>query len=96
MKTAIYIDDGAFQAVLTPENDFEKGLVRSLIDKKAVAHVYNGTFYDCAGGWTRQSQWDSMGFNHAQKDNNSLILRIEAPAVSNTEGTACNTEGTAS
>lgn len=37
MKTAIYIEDGTVQLVLTPENDFEKNALRSLQRRLAVS-----------------------------------------------------------
>lgn len=54
MKTAIYIEDGFTQVVLTPESDFE----RNALDSLRTAHhvtVSEGSFYHCQGGWARHS-----------------------------------------
>jgi len=75
MKTAIYIEDGVVQLVITPESDFEKDSLKSFRDKPLDAQIFNGTFYDCQGGWTRQSTFypDTYG---ARTDDASLILRM--------------------
>lgn len=65
MKTAIYIEDGVVQLVLTPEDDFEKSILGSLEGKSTVTEVMTGGFYNCRGGWTR----------HSEHDNRSLIIR---------------------
>lgn len=75
MKTAIYIEDGVVQLVITPESDFEKSALRSFEDKPLNAKIFAGSFYDCRGGWTRQAE---HYHNHPSgKDSNdrSLILR---------------------
>jgi hypothetical protein len=66
MKTAIYIEDGVTQLVLTPENDFEKDVVSKIGQGEQEVNIYNGSFYECRGGWNRQS---------LNKDE-SLILRL--------------------
>jgi len=75
MKTAIYIEDGVVQLVITPESDFEKDSLKSFRDKPLDAQIFSGTFYDCRGGWTRQSVFypDSFG---ERTDDASLILRM--------------------
>ena len=70
MKTAIYIDSGSVQLVLTPEDDFEKNALGSFEDKDMTAKVMTGQFYDCAGGWMRQRDVDR-----------SLIIRATKIAV---------------
>jgi len=67
MKTAIYIADGQFQVVLTPESEFEKNVLGSLGENQLKTEVQFGSFYDCAGGWTR----------HGANDR-SLIVRFAA------------------
>ena len=44
MKTAVYIDDGLTQLVLTPETELEKAIV-SKIDAQEVA-IHRGGFYE--------------------------------------------------
>ena len=67
MKTAIYIEDGVVQIVLTPNTAFEKELCSKLegFDLENIK-VYRGEFYHCVGGWDRQRGGTS----------NSLILRL--------------------
>jgi len=58
MKTAIYIEDGKTQLVLTPETDFEKGLVRKVEEGQHKVAIFTGSFYECQGGWVRQGGTD--------------------------------------
>lgn len=74
MKTAIYIEDGVVQLVITPESDFEKNALKSFDGDKMEAEIFTGTFYDCKGGWTRHRRT----YNTTQFDDDSdksLILR---------------------
>ena len=50
MKTAIYIEDGVVQLVITPEGEFEKNALKSFENKPMEAKVFAGAFYDCRGG----------------------------------------------
>ena len=77
MKTAIYIEDGVVQLVLTPESDFERNALRSFEDKPLAVRVFSGAFYDSRGGWIRQKD-GNFGTNNALADR-SLILRIQEP-----------------
>lgn len=74
MKTAVYIEDGVVQLVLTPENDFEKNALRSFEDKPLDTRIFVGAFYDCRGGWTRQTEYVLRNCER------SLILRTERKA----------------
>ena len=74
MKTAIYIEDGVVQLVLTPESRHEKNCMELMKDKKATVKLFDGSFYDCRGGWIRQSQH----FPHAHdSEPQSIIIMIE-------------------
>lgn len=73
MKTAIYIEDGVVQLVITPESEFEKNAIKSFGDKPLEAKIFTGTFYDCRGGWVRQQDFHHGFTEHADK---SLILRM--------------------
>lgn len=77
MKTAIYIEDGVVQLVLTPESDFEKSALRSFDKGGIEAKIFTGTFYDCRGGWVRQTtyRWPSEPYANDLNDR-SLILRV--------------------
>jgi hypothetical protein len=81
MKTAIYIEDGVVQLVLTPETEFEKNSLTSFEKKPLSAKIFSGSFYDCRGGWTRQEDYaviqNQYGFT-SYGQNKSIILRIES------------------
>jgi hypothetical protein len=70
LKTAIYIEDGDVQLVLTPENEWEKNSLNSFGDEMSVT-VMRGQFYGCRGGWHRQSS------EYGNDGENSLILRVK-------------------
>lgn len=78
MKTAIYIEDGVVQLVITPESEFEKSALRSFEGNPIAAKVFAGTFYDCRGGWVRQAEhYSSSVFAGTDNNDRSLILRME-------------------
>jgi hypothetical protein len=76
MKTAIYIEDGVVQLVITPESDFEKNALKAFEANGDVsAQIFRGTFYDCRGGWVRQKQYYSPMYGDMDHNDQSLILR---------------------
>jgi hypothetical protein len=77
MKTAIYIEDGVVQLVITPESEFEKNALGSFDGKEVQAKIFSGTFYDCRGGWVRQNGYYEPGYHGADANDKSLILRME-------------------
>lgn len=81
MKTAIYIEDGTVQLVITPESDFEKNALSSFQEHELDAKIFSGSFYDCRGGWIRQNKYYenafvTTGFERNNLDK-SLIVRIK-------------------
>lgn len=70
MKTAIYIEDGVVQLVLTPESKFEVNALTTFKDKPLAVRVYEGAFYRCQGGWNRHIEYPG-------NQDHSLILRID-------------------
>jgi len=79
MKTAIYIEDGVVQLVITPETDFEKNALTTIQDSPLEATIFSGSFYDCRGGWVRQAAYyPETGFG-ANNDDKSIILRVAKP-----------------
>ena len=78
MKTAIYIEDGVVQLVITPNTEFEKNALSSFRNKPLEVKIFDGTFYDCRGGWTRQADHFPDVLHRNQRDE-SLILRIQSP-----------------
>jgi len=79
MKTAIYIEDGTVQLVITPETEFEKNALSSFEDRELDAKIFSGSFYDCRGGWVRQSKYSngSTMYGANPRGDNSLIIRID-------------------
>lgn len=78
MKTAIYIEDGVFQVVLTPEGDFEEKLIKEMEEHKLTPKIMFGGFYDCRGGWVRQADFNPMPTIHtSDKAERSLIIRLK-------------------
>lgn len=84
MKTAIYIEDGVVQLVITPESAFEKNALSQFTGKGLQARLFSGSFYDCRGGWVRQKAYYPRYEYGMPKndDDNSLILRIDEQPVS--------------
>lgn len=79
MKTAIYIEDGMVQLVITPETEFEKNALSSFEAKPLEAKIFVGSFYDCRGGWVRQQLQRPSGdcaHNRPDTEDRSLILRV--------------------
>lgn len=76
MKTAIYIEDGVVQLVITPETEFEKNALTGFRDKPLDAKLFAGSFYDCRGGWVRQKDYYPQMHGMGRTDDQSLILRI--------------------
>lgn len=74
MKTAIYIEDGVVQLVITPETDFEKNALKNFENKKLETRIFHGTFYDCRGGWTRQTSYYQPN-QYGDSNDRSLIIR---------------------
>lgn len=84
MKTAIYIEDGTVQLVITPENAFEKNALTHFNTGQLTAKIFNGSFYDCRGGWVRQTALKDRSFSsYTEPSDSSIILRVqptESPA----------------
>ena len=65
VKTAIYIEDGNTQIVLTPDNDWEKTVLAAFTGSAEIK-ISRGEFYECGGGWVRQGS-----------DKESVILKLK-------------------
>lgn len=86
MKTAIYIEDGTVQLVITPETSFEKSALASFSDKPMETKIFTGSFYDCRGGWVRQARYHpSLSTHSGNQDDRSLIIRATEPGPEETE-----------
>ena len=75
-KTAIYIEDGIVQLVITPESEFGKKAISTFTNKPMQAKLFEGSFYDCRGGWVRQNNYPTRALYGNDWDNKdkSLIL----------------------
>lgn len=82
MKTAMYVEDGVMQIVITPETEFEKNVLGRIGESHASAKLFVGSFYDCRGGWIRQSKYLPNHWNQ-QKDDRSLMIRLDEKGASN-------------
>ena len=77
MKTAIFIQDGVTQLVLTPETEWEKTTVKMLAEGEQVLSVKRGSFYECRGGYVRHEVGAYAGeFDRSESRDDSLILRV--------------------
>lgn len=79
MKIALYIREGREQIVLTPESETEHDLLGRMTDETRVVRIYNGSFYDCQGGWTRQQaerggEFTSSFLRDRPKDESTIIV----------------------
>jgi len=81
MKTAIYIEDGIVQLVITPESEFEKNALSTMQGHPLDVQIFSGSFYDCRGGWVKQSGYYNSYVHSESHDNNdqSIILKISEP-----------------
>lgn len=68
MRTAIYVEDGVTQIVITPENEFEKDIVESIENKNLSTRIVTGQFYSCVGGWVRHTEHNA---------GSSIIIKVE-------------------
>lgn len=76
MKTAVYIEDGVTQVVITPENDFEKSVISTLHDEPETKVMF-GQFYGCQGGWIRHENKPNPGLLTSSRRDRSLIIRCD-------------------
>ena len=84
MKTAIYIEDGLVQLVITPESEFEKNALTTFQNKPMDAQLFSGTFYDCRGGWVRQTEYYhdyQFGHGNSDKDQSLILVAREQKAT---------------
>ena len=76
MKTAIVVMDGDTQLILTPENEFERNTLASVLPNGAFTmDVMRGQFYECRGGWHR------IALSEYSNKNDSVMLRAQKDDV---------------
>ena len=71
MKVAIYVADGTTQVVLTPETAWEKTVAELVLEDQGQVQAFKGIFYECQGGWFRQSPYEPS------RETQSIILRLD-------------------
>lgn len=71
MKTAIYIEQGLTQFVLTPETSIDKKVLEAIRGTQKL-ETYQGSFYDCRGGYKRQN----YNFGMEEPADSSLIFVV--------------------
>lgn len=76
MITAIYIEDGLTQLVLTPESDFEKGVISKVEKGEQTVKIYTGEFYHCQGGWVRRRS-PYQGYGGDQDESLIIVMEIK-------------------
>lgn len=77
MKTALFIQDGQLQVVLTPTVDSEQAIL-NLVEKKEKVSFHRGSFYECNGGWTRYRESWENSYGDRISDT-SLIITLRDP-----------------
>lgn len=83
MNTALYIDGGRVQVVLTAEGKFDEQILARIQNHKGKIEVARGAFYGCQGGWNRHEikyeRFPLTRFDE-KKDDDSLFLVLDEPA----------------
>lgn len=80
MKTAIYFSENNLQLILTPETDFEKGLLKSC-KEYAPEYAHEGQFYLNRAGYITGTCAGYSG-----EVTNSLMLRFPKPTPEEPNG----------
>jgi hypothetical protein len=70
MKTAIYIQDGITQLVLTPETNWETTALNEFQPDKPPPTVLRGDFYNCQGGF----------FRYGNPLSNNCLILVQSPS----------------
>jgi hypothetical protein len=89
MKIALYIEDGLEQIVLTPESDAEKGILGKLHDGSRELGIHKGSFFNCRGGWTRYTPFQThFDYGYTATDGDESTMIVLRPAQGTEAGTA--------
>ena len=84
MRTAIYIEDGLTQFVLTAETEIDKKVLEQLRSGQDI-QTYAGSFYNCKGGWIRQdapysgSEWVGEYFTRKNEYKDESLIFLMRP-----------------
>jgi hypothetical protein len=98
MKIALYIEDGLEQIVLTPESDTEKGILGKLHDGSRELGIHKGAFFNCRGGWTRYTPFQThfdYGYTASDGDESTMIVLRPAQAIEARRAATGNTDAVA-
>ena len=73
MKTAIYVEDGLIQFVLTPETQIDKQVLEQIAKAKGLS-THRGSFYENRGGWIRYREAQEYGHYGVDTDNSLIFV----------------------
>lgn len=79
MRSAIYIEQGVTQFVLTPESEIDKQVLDQ-IEKAKGMRTARGSFYECRGGWIRYKErqgYSAYGLDASSDDSLIFVVREE-------------------
>lgn len=79
MKSAIYIESGLTQFVLTPESEIDKQVLEQIEKAKGLTTA-RGSFYETRGGWIRYKEHTDDYYNRGSEKDQSLIFVIREVA----------------
>lgn len=90
MKTAIYVEDGVTQIVLTPVTAFERELL-GRISREEIVHVRvaKGSFHRGPDGWQRFG----VGPEDEPGDDQCLMLRLDTEGEESSPSSASLADG---
>lgn len=81
MRSAIYIQEGTLQFVLTAESTIDEQVL-SALEKAQGLKVLRGSFYETTGGWVRYREGNQTCYdNQWDRSDYSLIFRVDEPRV---------------
>ena len=68
MKVSILIEEGIQQIVLTPQNDYEKRILKTIEGKDNEVSFKSGRFYQCQGGYV-------TNHNHPYTEDMMIVIK---------------------
>ena len=84
MKTAIYIEDGREQIVLTPETVLEKSVLEKMKARLPEVSFFSGSFYNTRGGYIRHGYYYENCTT--SQDDTSLMILLDHTKPNEAEG----------
>jgi len=81
MKSAIYIESGTTQFVLTPESEIDKQVLDQ-IERANGLSTCRGSFYETRGGWIRYREHHNNYYNDGKDQSLIFLVRETKPEES--------------